>query len=1315
MSSKLRIPRGSWITSFGGRKELDKPRYRIARFEELEHRQLLAVLNPISGGTLPDVNVTVAAGAPLNIALDIANVTGFNVLNSNASMATGTVYDASHNRSLQLTVHSADNTINGVMTFELFEQLAPDTTGRIIDLVNTEINPVTNGPFYVGTTFHRVIKDFMIQGGDPQGTGSGGSGVQIDDEFNALLQHTSAGILSMAKSQDDTNDSQFFITSGPTRWLDFQHTIFGLLTSGDAIREQIENVTVDSNDKPLSAVTITGAQIVTDNNHAVLQLAAPANAASGTTDITVTAWTQVPNGDNVEYKQITQTYHVTIVPDTTNNNPFLGTIASVETTANTPIGLNIPASDIEGDAIYYWAGADSGSTHITVTVNNSTGAVTVTPKDNFAGVQTVNVAVRAVTDNGSNWDMQQVPVYIKPATPTVQLATSSDTGANTGDGITKLNQGISFRVSGTAVGAMVYVYVDGVEVGSKQATTDSEIVPLRAGVTLTDGAHSITAKQILQNQTVDVGNLQTTKTLESATSAATSITIDTLPPAITSTDVTQTIEGQPYVNDVETTEESTPGAVSYRLGTGSPAGMLINAQTGVITWTPPVPGTQPITYIVEDKAGNLVQRTFNLAVQAVNSKPTAITPANPYVVANDSVLTIKLTGNDNDAEKVQVLTYKIVGSGPQHGTLSGVDSAGVVTGDTVTYTPDATYVASFPAYTDSFRFTVTDDDQAGEPFNLTSDEAVISINVVNVNHKPTANPIASVATSEDTPIAIVLTGDDGDPEFEQVLQYVIVQQPAHGTLTTPDSAGHVTYVPSANYNGTDSFQFAVIDDALAGDPAALHSDPATVTINIAAVNDLPTGASQTVSVNQNASKLIQLFGDDGDPELTQAITFSIVSQPSHGTLTGFNPTSGALTYVPSATFSGTDTFSYKVAEDGPDGLVSTVKTVTINVAAVNSSPVANAQTVTGDEDTQIVFTLTGDDGDPEVQQTLRFNLVQGPASGKVLAFDPATGRVVYQPGPDFNGTDQIRFSVTDDDKAGDPKSLTSATAVVTINVTPVDDAPRFSPTGSFTVIQGQTLSLQVQAQDPDHASTIVYSVEPAAPDGLVLDKATGAIRWTVPTTFPSGAFVLTIRATEMTGGQPGLSSTQNVAINIINLAAVLSASSGFGSSGPLVTPQLEAAINFLAEQASQQTISNAAAVAPGYISVTGNSALLGPEIDMSSGAGRGAEATVEAEPSQPLKAAQPPKQESEAPPAGRSNADSNKNAAEEQRRTTATDQAVEDFEAVAYAEEYDAAEDLAAVPAAAGSEYQASDMALQEFADEAFVGEAAIVEESFAM
>lgn len=139
-------------------------------------------------------------------------------------------------------------TNQGTMEVELFEQRAPITTKNFIDLAEKG--------FYDGIVFHRIIEEFMIQGGDPKGIGIGGPGYTIKDEFHPELKHDKAGILSMANSGPNTGGSQFFITLIPTPWLDGAHAVFGQVVKGMDVVEKIGALETNSNDAPLEPVVM---------------------------------------------------------------------------------------------------------------------------------------------------------------------------------------------------------------------------------------------------------------------------------------------------------------------------------------------------------------------------------------------------------------------------------------------------------------------------------------------------------------------------------------------------------------------------------------------------------------------------------------------------------------------------------------------------------------------------------------------------------------------------------------------------------------------------------------------------------------------------------------------------------------------------------------------------------------------------------------------------------------------------------------------------------------------------------------------------
>ena len=140
-------------------------------------------------------------------------------------------------------IYAHFNTSKGKIIVQLTFEKTPGTVGNFIGLAEGKIKNTAKDlgtPYYNDLKFHRVIDNFMVQGGDPRGNGTGGPGYQFDDEIHPELKHDRAGVLSMANAGPGTNGSQFFITHGPTGWLDGKHTVFGYVLEGQDIVDSIE-------------------------------------------------------------------------------------------------------------------------------------------------------------------------------------------------------------------------------------------------------------------------------------------------------------------------------------------------------------------------------------------------------------------------------------------------------------------------------------------------------------------------------------------------------------------------------------------------------------------------------------------------------------------------------------------------------------------------------------------------------------------------------------------------------------------------------------------------------------------------------------------------------------------------------------------------------------------------------------------------------------------------------------------------------------------------------------------------------------------
>ena len=476
---------------------------------------------------------------------------------------------------------------------------------------------------------------------------------------------------------------------------------------------------------------------------------------------------------------------------------------------------------------------------------------------------------------------------------------------------------------------------------------------------------------------------------------------------------------------------------------------------------------------ISNASGGYIGEATTDATFQFNTAPVADSQTGGSAVSTneDIAVSVTLTGSDADDDS---LTFSIV-SGPSQGSLSG-------TIPNLTYTPSANYNGS-----DSFTFKVNDGTED-------SNTATVDINIADVNDVPTVSGQA-VSTNEDTGLAITLAAGS---DIDGTIASYSVGTASNGVIT--GTAPNLTYTPTANFNGSDSFTFTVTDND-GGTSAA-----ATVSITVNDVNDDPVATAQSVSTNEDNALSITLAGTDVDGSIA---SYS-VGTASNGVITGTAPN---LTYTPSNNFNGSDSFTFTVTDD--DGATSASATIAITVNDVNDDPVATAQSVSTNEDNALSITLAGTD----VDGTVASYSVGTASNGSVTGTAP---NLTYTPNNNFNGSDSFTFTVTDDDGA------TSASATIAITINDVNDDP-VATAQSVSTNEDNALSITLAGTDVD-GSVASYSVG-AASNGSVTGTAPN-VTYTPSANF-NGSDSFTFTVTDDDGGTSA-AATVSITVNSVN-------------------------------------------------------------------------------------------------------------------------------------------------------------------------------------
>ena len=892
---------------------------------------------------------------------------------------------------------------HGTMIFEFFEDRAPRVTGRFVEL--------TEAGFFDGLIFHRVIDDFVIQGGDPLGNGTGGSDLgNFDDQFHVDLQHNQVGVLSMAKSTDDTNNSQFFVTDIETPFLDFNHSIFGQFVEGFEVLESISGVAVGFRDLPIDEVVISSATLFEDNENAILSLRAL--ETSGTTNVTVTA-------TDANNRSVSETFTIDLAESSRNSPPFLDDIPDFEADAGSTFEFQLGATDIEGDDLIFEVDVISPF-DATATVSD-TGLVEVgIPDASNSSEVVLNVSVRQF---GTATDEQRVNIAINvDVIGTVaadEFTVDEDVTDNFLDVL--LNDDVDLldaeviSISGADVNGIANIDSDGQTIVYAPAPDFFGTATFTYLVQTSDGIFE-------GDVTVNVLNVPD----------GPNAVDDFFPQDLESTDPNISLFTEDSAGDIPLTGlflndlnvDGDEQEIMTITGTTDPEFGSITFNAFQIRYTPAPDffGTDTFTYTTTGAGTGLTSTaTVTIEIAERNDPPVVQGEAR---TANAGELTIfeasDLLANDSPGpenesnQTLRISQVNYAGDGivtlNDDGNIEYTPAAGFSGVETITYAveDDGTSSGESVPLAAFGELTVTvESDEPPEPLTV-ADSFVLS------------------RQSEDVVLLDVLANDDQNAGLE----LIAVSQPNNSQTQIVD--GQIEWDRSGALEG-DTFTYTVRS-------ATGFEETTTVTISLI---DQGLAVDDSLTIDAEVATLDVLANDSvPDGETEDFISIQSITQPTGGvaSIDGRN-----VQYTPDANTT-VDSFTYTIVDEA--GFTSTA-TVDITVDTPENQPPTAFDDdfeVVADQANQLLNVLDNDTTLPDTGETLSItSILVEPQNGSV-AISADFLILIYTPDAGFTGTDTLTYEISDGNGG-----VTSAEVDITVvGEEPVDPDP--DPADTFEVL-----------------------------------------------------------------------------------------------------------------------------------------------------------------------------------------------------------------------------------------------------------------------
>ena len=759
----------------------------------------------------------------------------------------------------------------------------------------------------------------------------------------------------------------------------------------------------------------------------------------------------------------TTSNEATVTIDVVCNEPPAAHEDFASTDENTSIGINVTSNDSDGDgtidpaSVTITADPDLGE----LSVHPSTGAVTYTPVPGACGLDSFRYTVD--DDDGATSNEATVTIDVMCDDPPLAIDDLYTTAE--GETLEVPEPGILANDVTSQWEPLSAVLVSDISHGTLSLEPDGSFVYVHDGGETTSDSFTYLANDGTDDSNVATVNIVVTPTNDD-------------PSAEDDEDTTD--EDTPVTIDVLTNDSDPDGDPLSVDWIASPShGEAINNGNN-ITYIPDpnFHGVDTFTYAATDGHGGSATAIVEVTVAAVNDPPMAQNDS--AGTDEDNPVDIDVLLNDRDPD----------GDGFSIQSVTQADN-GTVThgGSEVTYTPDPEFHG-----VDNFTYTIADGSGG-------TSTATVTVTIAPVNDHPSARD-DQADTDEDTPIAIDVLRNDGDPDGDS-LHVEAVSQPANGSVV--NSGTDVTYTPDPGFNGSDAFTYT-ISDSNGG------TDTATVQVTTDPVNDDPIAQDDSDATDEDVPVTIDVLGNDSDPDGDGLIVQS-VTQPAHGSVAnnGVN-----ITYTPDPGFNGSDAFTYTVS-DGNGG--TDTSTVTIAVAMVNDAPIAADDSDTTDEDVPVTIDILDNDSDPD-GDSLFVQSVTQPASGSVANSGTA---ITYTPDRDFFGVDSFTYILSDDNGGTD-------IAIVEVTIEPVNDPPIAQDDSDST---DENVSVTINGldndSDPDGDNLTVQSVTQPA-NGSVENSGTD-FTYTPDKGF-SGTDTFTYTVSDGHGGSA--TATVSVAVALVN-------------------------------------------------------------------------------------------------------------------------------------------------------------------------------------